>query len=500
MGGSLVKKISSLAEVGYGVNIYEVAPPQNISGVSTNVAGVVGNFPWGPTTIQSITSWKQFFDTYCPSYFGAEDDYPAVKSLINKKFPGGLLICRATATGVAKSSQDFDDATATESITATARYGGLLGDSVKIAISENADDSADRDVTVSIGSAYSQTYAAVVDGSTGTVTDPGDPFVEITKHASYVAVPAVCSATALAGGSDGTLVGADLVGSVSTQVGIRRFYDESVRPNVLFVADVGDDDTIIDAVNVGLKAYAVDNNKGLAVLLTKFDQTISDAQTDAASYVDDRVVIPYPIVKTTDTFDSDLAEVEVQGPSFAAAAICSVDPWQSPGGAAGAEALKGITALEDIVITRADYENLKDAGIAPFFMSSALGGAIIHRAITAAADGTRIFRRRMADYLTESIAAFLERFVETPCDIDLANRTLGNNTKAEYDAIVGFLQGLKEAGRIKDYGVNPFDANTVAEVAAGRYIIAIQVQLYSMQEEIVLMAEIGETVQVAEAA
>jgi len=495
--GSLISKISSLASVGYGINIFEQSPPQNISGAKTNVAGCVGAFPWGPTTMQTVTSWQQLFDLYCPSYFDAADTYPALKAFLSKKFPGGLKMTRGVASDAVAGTKDYDDAAATESVTVVANYLGLLGNSILVEWVANADTAANRDAIVSIGTAYSERYENVVTAAL-VVTDPGDPFVTFSKHASCVAVPDAAAALALALGSDGTLAGADLVGSAVSNVGIRKFYDENIAINALFVADLGDEDTLIDAVNAGLFAF-VGEDKGIAVLMTKYDQTVAEAIIDVGSYNDDRCVYPFPLAKTTNFYDTNLAEIEVQGGPWVASAIVSNDPWQAPGGAASVESLKGITALEEISITRTDYESLNTAGIAPFFMSTALGGAIVRRAVTTATDGTRIFRRRMTDYLTESIAAYLERFVEYPIDLDLDAQTLGNYTKAEVDAVTTFLANEEAAQHIKDYGIDPFSANTESGIDAGRWILAIQAELYSMQEEIVLQAEIGETVEVREA-
>jgi hypothetical protein len=491
--GSLISKISSLASVGYGINIFEQSPPQNISGVKTNVAGCVGAFPWGPTTMQTVTSWQQLFDLYCPSYFDAADTYPALKAFLSKKFPGGLKMVRAVASDAVLGTMDYDDEDATESVTVVAKYLGLLGNSVLVEWAANADTAANRDAIVSIGTAYSERYENVVVAAGLVVTDPGDPFVTFSKHASCVKVPEVAAALALASGSDGTLAGADLVGSAVSNVGIRKFYDENISINALFVADLGDDDTLIDAVNVGLFAY-VGEDKGLAVLMTKYDQTVAEAIVDVASYNDDRCVYPFPLAKCKNFYDTNLTEIEVQGGPWVAAAIVQNDPWQAPGGAASVEALKGITALEEVSITRTNYESLNTAGIAPFFMSTALGGAIVRRAVTTATDGTRIFRRRLTDYLTESIAAYLERFVEYPIDLDLDAQTLGNYTKTEVDAVTTFLENEKQAQHAKDYGIDPFSANTEAGIDAGRWVLAIQVETFSMQEEIVLQAEVGETV------
>lgn len=510
MGGTLIRQVSGASGIGYGVNIWELAPPKQVAGVSSNVVAMVADLPWGPVnSIQTITTPGEFWSTFYPNAFGggAKDSvlYPAILALLNKPIftRGGLKVVRIAATDQATSAFTFEDATTADSVTVTAKYPGLLGDQIKVAWSANADDAAKRDATVSIGADYSVLYEAVAEivSAALVVNDPGDPYVTFAKAGSATAVPAAIAATSLAGGDDGTAVAADYVGTSSSIVGIRQFYGSSVKVSVLFVAECPE--ALKAAVNTGLKAWCTDTDKGVAVLCTVDGQASADAITYMSSYRDDRLQYTWPRVKTVNFFDADAAETEVDGNAFAAALIANVDPWLSPGGAGKRQGttdlLAGITGLEDETASDATLAALNAAGIAPWFMSNKLG-AIMHRAVTTSitAGLTKLFRRRMTDFLLNSIAEFSEEFVETPLDVTLEDQSLGPNTSGYVGAITDFLEGQKQAVHLASYSVDAFSENTQPDIDAGRFTLAIAVKLISMMEEIVLKASIGETVTVSE--
>jgi len=499
---SFIRHIAATSGIGYGVNILEKTPPGRVTGRSTNVVGMVGDFPWGPTNeITSISTAADFFSTFCPPEFAATDDYDALKAVLNKTFPGGLKVVRIAASSQAKSSHTFVDGSAGDSIDVTAKYPGVLGDSITVEFSVNADDANAVDMTVTVGD-YSQTYEAVAT-TTGSLslTDPGDPFVDIALSSGATDVPAAAS-SALSGGSDGAAVAGDYVGSSSSNVGIRTFYGEAVDVDVLFVAECPA--SLADAVNTGLEAYGVDTDKGVAVLCSPAGQSLADAKTylSTNSIADDRSVYCWPRVKTANRYAADNAAVEVDNNSFVAAAIASVDPEVSPGGASGAPFLNGISALADTSASRTDYDELNDAGVAGISISTPLGGAFIRRAVTTdtTSGKEKLFRRRMTDFIVEAIADRAVFFVETPLDLDLSNQELGPNTSAFIGEIDAFLAGLEGAERIQDYSIDAFSGNTSANIAAGRWVIQLAVKLYSMAEEIVLEATIGEGVEINEAA
>lgn len=492
---TLIHNIAAITAARYGVNILEEVPPGGVRGVGSSIVAAIGDFPWGPVdTVTSITSPAQLFETFAPLAFDVLNSWPALKAFINKTFPNTVKVVRVSTSSQAAATRTFQDGEASpaDSVVVTARYPGAVGNQIRIAWTANADTAGNRDATVTIGTKYSATYKNVVVDNTGsiTVTDPGDPFVTFAAAGSATDVPAVVAATALATGADGTPVAGDYTD------GIDKFADASVDWNVMFVADPAD--ALIDTINAYLKTFTDTHDRGIAVLCTPAAQVPADTITDAASYRSDRLFYPWPLVKTANAFDPDRDTVTLQGGSFAAAAIASVEPWASPGGAGGAQFLRGITGLEQGA-TFTELANLNAAGVAPFFMSTALEGAIIHRAVTTSltAGLTKLFRRRMTDYLVQSIAGFLEQYVERPLDLDLANEALGPITGPEIGQIRAFLQDLQDLSRIKAYAVDPFGGNTASNINAGQWIILIAVQLNSMQEEIVLRASIGEGVDVA---
>ncbi len=494
MAGTLIRYVTSNAQIGYGVNVKEEASLPGATGVGSNIVGMVADLPWGPVSaIIEPGNVTDFLNTFSPLAFANQDSYPALKAVLNKGFPR-LKVVRIDATGSASSTLDFDDAGATESVTVTAKYPGVSGDLVSIAWSANATVPGNRDMTVTVGTTYSAAYPNVVVAVGLVVNDPGDPFVVVTPHASIVLVPVAVAATALAAGADGTAAALDYTGSIALAEGIRLFYGTSVDVNVLFTAEPPSG--LVNDINAGGKLYVDDNEKGMFVLNTVDDQTRAASATYVASYRSDRLVYTHPRVLTTNGFDPNLAAVEVDGASWAAVAIANTDPWLSPGASEGAQHVKGITSLEDESATATELDVQNAAGIAPWMISRALGGAMIRKAVTTSLvpGEAKIRRRRTADYLQNTIAGVLEFYVEKPLDLDLPTQTLGTITQAEISVIEAFLEGEVNLGHISSYSVDPFAGNTQAQIDAGRWVIQILVDLFSDQDEIVLVFNVGDGV------
>lgn len=491
--GSLIHLISQLTDAKYGVNILEETPPGGVRGTGTNKVAVVGHFPWGPVDeATEITSNAELFDTFAPLPFDVLDDWASLKAFINKTFPNTVQVVRISPAAAAVATYAFEDTGPTDSVDVTARYPGSVGNQIKVAWTVNADDATARDATVTIGTKYSATYkrVATIVAAALVVTDPGDPYVEFAKATGATAVPAAIAATSLAGGADGTPVAGDY------STGIAVFEDASVEFNVGFVAEP--DSALIDDVNDAIKLFVDTYSRGVWVLCTPAAQAAATAKTYVADYRSDRLVYAWPRVKTVNAYDPDRAEVTVDGAAFAAAAIASVDPEISPGGAPGAPFLRGITGLEQAA-SLLTLNDLNDSGIAPWFMSTALAGAILHRGVTTSltAGLTKIFRRRMTDFLVQSIAGRLEYWVGRPLDLDLTNRALGTVTGPEIGEVRQFLSDLVDRGRIRQFSLDPFGANVQTNIDDGQWVILLLVKLISAQEEIVLRAAIGESVQIS---
>lgn len=508
---SLIHLISSIDAARYGVNILELRPPGEVQGESTNVVGSVADLPWGPVdTVTLITSPAELFDTFAPAVFGSRHDltHAALLAYVNKTFPASMKIVRTANTGQATAAFTFLDNDPAASVDATARHPGLLGNQISVAWSVNADDAAARDMTVTIaGSTYSVTYLAVatIVATDLVVTDPGDPFVGVAANGAGDEVPEAIAATPLAGGLDGAAVIGDYLGSVGVGRGLEEYAAGSVDVDVLFGAEIPQ--TLVGGWNTGLKAFMDNHEKGFGVLST--DSTIttkSGAITDTGGRRKDRLSVHYPRVKTVNTYDPNRAEIVVDGNAFAAVVIASVPPEAAPGGANSAEFLTGITALDPAfeTIDTNGYKSLNDAGIAPWFNSTANQGFIIHRAFTTSliSGEERIFRRRMTDFIMLSIAASAETFAEQLLDLDLPNKALGPNTSIQVGLWNQFLTDLAnpDAPRIRGYELDAFGSNLQANIDAGQWKVAISVKLISAQEELVFLATIGERVELAQAA
>lgn len=499
MGGSLVRKIAAISAAAYGINILEADQPGGVSGVSDTAVGMVAALPWGPEdTVTDCASAGEFFAAFAPTPWAAfYDDYPALKGILNKTFPGGLKVVRVSPSGAAAATKMLDDAAAGDSVTVTAKYKGAFGNRISVEIIAGSSGSK-RSVIVRIDETYEITYVDFVDGTT--VTDPGDPYVTFATAAGATLPPVVVGETALAAGADGTAVAADYTGTSPAFDGIRAFYPKSVRIGALFVSEPSS--SLVDDVNDALLAYYNATKKGIACLCTVNGQASAAAITYVADYRqnDGGVVYPYPKVNTINGFDDARDEVEVDGAAFYAAAVVSVDPEISPGGANGAPALVGISSVEQ-EFEDSTYDDLNDAGIGAFFVSRKIGVIIRNSVTTSLVSGKeKVFRRRLTDFLTDSIGEFLEPYVERPLDLRLSPPTLGPITSQEIGAIVSFLTDLKSSNRIEAFTVDPFGGNTAAGIAAGTWVIRVTVKYFSSQDNIVLLFTGGQSVTVSEAA
>jgi len=495
---SLVRNITSEAGIGYGVNVWELVPPGQIRPGGTVVVAVIGDFPWGPTnTLTEVNTVGEFLNTFCPPAFNAAGTYSAMDALLNKSFPAGMLVGRIVPSSVAQATaaKTYQDNDPANSVTVTAKYPGALGNSISIAWTENADDATARDATVTIGTLYSATYTAVATMSGGSlvVTDPGDPYVIFTKHASGDEVPAVAAASALTGGADGTAVAGDYVGSSSSNVGIRLLYAEAWSPDVTFVAACPSG--LIDTVNTGLEAFYNDEHKGVVVLSTPASQSEATAKTYVASYRGDGIVYAYPRVKCVDAYDSTMPTITVDPNAFVAALIAATAPWISPGGPrASAAALSGVVGLENEGISRGGYDALKTKGILTLRMRN--GSCMVSGGVTTSITSglEKIRRRRTTDYLQRAIATRIEEYVETPFDGIFADQALGPNTSALIGEITSFLTNEVDKKHIASFTVDPWGSATELDLEAGIWTIAISVRTFSDMDSIVLKFNVGDGV------
>lgn len=502
---ALIRTINRVGAAGYGVNILEETPAAPVTPAGTDIVAVVGLFPWGPTATPTSVSGGGLFETFSPLEFAAENEYPSLRAFIGKNFPATVTLVRTAVTGAAAATVTFDDALAVDSVTVTARYTGAVGNRIAITWAANAGTPANSDMTVRIivngVTRYEAAYENVVVDNTGSITvnDPDDPFVTVVAAGGATDVPAAVTDTSLASGADGTVVVGDLVAALNTLA------DSSVNWDVGFGAEIPD--SLVATWNAAVLTFQNTNSRGFFIASTPASQAVAAAITAVSSIRSDYILRPWRKVRITNTFDSARGTITVDGNSFIAVATASTAPEQSPGGANSALALRAITGVETgVTATDAELEQLRAAGLSPIVIAPEFEGAIIRGAVTtsiASEDARKVFRRRMVDFLAESISAVLVRYAERPLDVDITNRRLGPVTRPEIASIKEFLEDLQDPGtadgqRIRGFELDPFGSNVAANINAGQWIILLRVQLLSMQEELVLRLQAGTSVSIDE--
>ena len=73
----------------------------------------------------------------------------------------------------------------------------------------------------------------------------------------------------------------------------------------------------------------------------------------------------------------------------------------------------------------------------------------------------------------------------------------GLNTGGFVSAVEQFLSAERGRTHLKAYAVDPYSENTEADIDDGQWTVSIRVETYSMAEQIILKAQIGETVTVS---
>jgi len=235
-------------------------------------------------------------------------------------------------------------------------------------------------------------------------------------------------------------------------------------------------------------------------------------QPGVGAYRDQRVIYAYPGVAT---FLPQIARRGVSGGAgftvdgiidvgfdvFVVSVCSQLPPEENP--AQQTDFLLGVLSLEkgnaDVqTLTMADYIAFKAAGIAAPRIDN--GTPIIQSGVTSVDPSItpnlkNINRRRMADFIEDSLALRLQAFNKR-----LATRARRGEIVGEID---GFLNSLlspnsPSSQRIDGYSIDAKSGNTPLTLAAGIFRIKIKVRTLSSLDDIVLEVTAGESVDVSE--
>lgn len=458
-----------------GIIIDEQTPPPSISGVAANVGILVGQFERGPTELSlAMGSIGEFHEIYGKSSFSGN------KQLKNKKF-GQLKIIRVLPTGAVKATLTHD-----AKLKFDAKYFGAYGNSIKVTIEAGSD----------VGKKYTfedtganavlpiEIYDNIEIANITAQTFSASKLVDVTVL-SAVAEPTNLAATSLATGANGTVVDTDYEDAIE-KASVEK------AGNVLFL------DVYNAARNGYLENHADTYQDKMVICCGQENDTRATAITDAANYrqVDGRVIYAWPYVQTR----IDGALEWTPPAAWVASVFTQVSPHVALSYTSNAKYLGGITDLK-YKESRNGFIALDAAGICSLELDNDIGFLIKNAVTTQIVNSSKktILRRRMADFLQDSIAFYLKNFQN---DVNSKEkRTEVKSAILDFDARLvrdGVVPGAEDVKDGAPLLVDTESLNTDSVVASGMFKILYKRRIFSSMRYIVLTAEIGESVVVTE--
>ena len=264
---------------------------------------------------------------------------------------------------------------------------------------------------------------------------------------------------------------------------------------------------VLAASEVGLGRMAVISpDLGVQDLTT----VVGTAAPGVGATRDERVIYSWPgalqsvpeangflIGTATGSFTSD-GVLDDTFDHFYASVLSNLAPERNPGQAAQPVP----TVLAPVIGTQrgvnnlgiAEYTALRRAGVSGLRIDRTVGPIIQSGITTSLTSGQKnVNRRRMADFIEDSLSRRLVQFTKLPLTNQLKDGAVG-----ECDAFLNSLLSPNNAAaqRISDYSLDDKSGNTPQLEAQGIFVIIARVRTLATADFIVIQAEIGEGVTV----
>lgn len=297
--------------------------------------------------------------------------------------------------------------------------------------------------------------------------------------------PANQAATSLAAGSDGTVVDTDYETAIA-------YAAEEKAGNLLFL------DAYNSVRNGYLKQHVSDNPDKMVVVCGQESDSRATAIADVVNYRDSdgRIIYAWPYIQTT--IDGVL---EYTPPaSWVASVFSQTSPHIALSYTGNVGFLAGIVDLK-YKESRNGYISLNEAGIMAFERDNDIGFLIKNAVVTQIINSQKreVLRRRMADFLTDSIALFLKNYQNQVNSSEKRDEVkaaiLDFDTRLIRDGILPGAQDVKEGAPLL---VDTESLNTDSVIEQGQFRILYKRRIFSSMRYIVLQAEIGTGVVVTE--
>jgi len=464
-----------------GIVIDETAPSPKIQGAGTGVAILAGQFERGLAGLVAITSTEKLYEL-CGNNLAFEGQV----ALLNKRF-SSIKLSRVVASDAVLATKTFNE-TATPTIKFDAKQGlGAYGNGIKVTI-EAGSSSGNKytiqdtnDGAVNPDEVYDDIEIAAIVPATFALSKLVD--VEVLDVGGD---PDAAAATALADGDDGTVADTDYETAIA-------FAAQEGAGDILFL------DEYNETRNGYLKIHAGATQDKICILSHEnASDSVSTLETNLDSVRDADGRLIYAI-NWLETLVNGVATF-VSPASFYASVMSVTSPHISPAYSGNTQHLFGVSDIYS-KFNRANYIALMEAGGSAFEFDKDIGIKIRSAVVTQIANSSKltVVRRRMADYLTNSIAVFMKVYQGAVNSLD--------NRLAVKGAMLSWI------GRQENLGMLPTDAevssgdakivditslNTDEVIGLGKFFIVYKQRIYSSMRFIVLRAEIGETVVVTE--
>jgi hypothetical protein len=238
---------------------------------------------------------------------------------------------------------------------------------------------------------------------------------------------------------------------------------------------------------------------------------LASASPGVGATTDERVIYDWPgaqtfvpeaaglTIKTADGLNTTDGVLDTRGDGWMAAVLSNLAPERNPGqaGAPVDRVLSPILGIQRGVSTLSmgDYINMKAGGIAGLRIDRKVGPIFQSGITSSLTSGQKnIARRRMADFIEDSVAQALLPFTKQPL-----TEQLKDDEVMEIDTFLDTLLSPSNppAQRIAGYVIDDKSGNTKATEALGIFVIIAKVRTLASQDEIVFQASIGEAVDVS---
>lgn len=239
---------------------------------------------------------------------------------------------------------------------------------------------------------------------------------------------------------------------------------------------------------------------------------IGDTDPGVGGNRDERVIYNWPgavtfipeavgfILGTADGLTTDEGLLDVHLDSWMGGLLSVLPPERNPGQAAAPvpEALAGILGFQRGApeLGMNEYIQFRQKGIAALRFDRTSGPIFQSGITTSLTSGKKnINRRRMADFLQDSLAQRYQQFTKLPL-----TDALKDSIVAETDAFLLDLQSPNNppAQRIVDYLIDDEGGNTPDSEAKGIFVVIVKVRTLATADFIVLQSEVGEAVNITE--